>query len=139
MKKTISQKTILVVEDEQFLRKSLVLSLKSAKFNVLEADNGKKGLEKALKHKPDLILLDLLMPVMDGWTMLKKLRKDEWGKTVFVYLLTNSMPTIEMSDEALLIPYRSAYLMKFDYDLDEIVDLVKKRISKVTINQMKKR
>ncbi|MBI5422209.1 response regulator [Candidatus Peregrinibacteria bacterium] len=137
MKKAKIQKTVLVVEDESLLRKSLVSALKAAKFKVVEAKNGKEGLERALKHRPDLILLDLIMPVMDGLTMLKKLRKDEWGKNVFVYILTNSEPTVELDEEASIIPYRSVYLLKFDYDLDEVVGLVKKQLGKVPISEIK--
>ena len=137
MKKVKTKKTILVVEDESVLRKSLVSSLKRARFNVLEAENGKKGLALALKSKPDLILLDLIMPVMDGLTMLKHLRKDKWGKDVFVYILTNSEPTAELADEASHIPYRSEYLLKFDFDLEEIVDLVKKQVNKVPISEIR--
>jgi CheY-like chemotaxis protein len=137
MKKISSKKCILVVEDESVLRKSLVSALEDAKFKVLEAENGKKGLEIALKNKPDLILLDLLMPVMDGWTMLKHLRKDKWGKNVFVFILTNSEPSAQMNDEASHIPYRSAYIMKVDCDLGEIVKLATEKTSKMTLNKIK--
>lgn len=137
MKKKIIKKSVLIVEDENVLRKSLAMAFKRAKIKVFEAENGKEGLERALKQKPDVILLDLMMPVMDGWTMLKHLRKDEWGKNVFVYILTNSQPTAELTDEASHVPYRSAYLMKFDYELKEIVDLVKKQLSKDSISKIK--
>lgn len=137
MKKAKIQKKVLVVEDENLLRKSLASALKAAKFKVFEAKNGKEGLERALKHKPDLILLDLLMPVMDGLTMLKKLRKDEWGKNVFVYILTNSEPTVDLADEASHVPFRSVYLLKFDYDLNEVVDMVKKQVGKVPVSEIK--
>ena len=137
MKKTNTQKMVLVVEDESVLRKSLVSALKAAHFKVLDAKDGKEGLEKALKHKPNLILLDLLMPVMDGLTMLRRLRRDKWGRDVFVYILTNSEPTAELANEASVIPYRSVYLLKFDYDLDEIVDMVKKQIGKVLVSEIK--
>lgn len=137
MKKVKAQKTILVVEDESVLRKSLISALKAAKFKVIGAENGKEGLELALKHKPNLILLDLVMPVMDGLTMLKHLRNDKWGRDVFVYILTNSEPTAELASEASVIPYRSVYLLKFDYDLDEIVDMVKKQIGKVPVSDIR--
>lgn len=137
MKKRISPKTVLVVEDEPVLRNSLVLALRAAKFKVIGAEDGKQGLDMALKHKPDLILLDLIMPVMDGLTMLKKLRKDKWGKNVFVFILTNSEPSAALSDEASHAPFHSAYLLKFDYDLDEIVDMVKRQIGKVPISEIK--
>ena len=84
-----TQKTILVVEDEKSLRDAIVDILHLKNFLPLEAKNGKEGLEIALSKHPDLILLDLLMPVMDGLTMAKKLRADEKGKTVPIIILTN--------------------------------------------------
>lgn len=56
-------------------------------FHALGAKDGEEGLELALKEKPDLILLDVIMPKMDGMTMMKKLRKDNWGKKVPIILL----------------------------------------------------
>lgn len=83
------QKTILVVEDETPLRDALGDKLKRGGFSVLEAKNGKEGLEVALREHPDLILLDIVMPVMDGMAMFKKLREDIWGKSAKVIMLTN--------------------------------------------------
>lgn len=82
-------KKILIVEDELILLEVLVDNLKDEGFNVLEARDGEEGLEVALKEKPDLILLDIMMPKMNGMTMLKKLRDDRWGSKVPVMVLTN--------------------------------------------------
>ena len=71
--------TILIIEDEPPLRKALVHRLGMEDFTVLEAADGEIGLEMALQHKPDLILLDVVMPNMDGLTAIKKLRQDPWG------------------------------------------------------------
>ena len=71
------QKIILVVEDEKPMARALELKLYHEDFEVLEVENGEKGLEIALREHPDLILLDIIMPGMDGTTMLKKLREDE--------------------------------------------------------------
>ena len=70
-------KKILIVEDELSLREALAKKLVSENFEVLEAENGQIGLEVATREKPDLILLDIIMPVMDGMTMLKKLKENE--------------------------------------------------------------
>lgn len=58
-------------------------------FGVITALNGEDGLNAALRHHPDLILLDLAMPKMDGMTVMKYLREDPWGQTVPVIILTN--------------------------------------------------
>ena len=82
-------KKILIVEDEQPLAKALASGLDGKEFEVLIAGDGEEGLKVALEQKPSLILLDLFMPKMDGISMLKKLREDEWGKKVKVIILTN--------------------------------------------------
>lgn len=120
------KKTVLVVEDEAALRTALVAMVGDAGFEMLEAANGKEGLEIALKKHPDLILIDLMMPVMNGVEMLRELRKDKWGKNVYVYILTNKEPDTELIEEANSIPYKSSYLMKSDSSITHIVDLVKK-------------
>jgi CheY-like chemotaxis protein len=122
-------KIILIVEDDRSLLKGLGDSFEREGIEVLTATNGEEGLKMALKKKPNLIILDILMPVMDGMTMLKKLRKDKWGKEVFVIILTNKGPDYSLSDEAETIPYRSCYLMKSDYNLAQIVKFAKDKIN----------
>src|SRR5258708_21945658 len=85
-KKKIS---LLMVEDESVLRGLLAKKLRKEGYVVTEADNGQNGLEAALKGHPDLILLDIIMPRMNGVVLLKELRGDEWGQTANVMLLTN--------------------------------------------------
>ncbi len=82
-------KKILIVEDEEPLRRVLVEEMLDEGYAVFEGKNGIEGLQAALKEKPDLILLDIVMPKMDGMKMLKNLRKDKWGKKASVILLTN--------------------------------------------------
>src|SRR3990167_10306088 len=83
-------KKVLIVEDEAPLRNAVTDILTFEGFTVFQGKNGQEGLDIALKEHPDLILLDLMMPVMDGLTMLGKLRQDpDWGKDASVILLTN--------------------------------------------------
>ncbi len=83
-------KKILLVEDDEALVGALTSELnQNNEFTILAAKDGNEGLKVALKEHPHIILLDLLMPKMDGITMLKKLRQDEWGKNVKVLILTN--------------------------------------------------
>jgi two-component system alkaline phosphatase synthesis response regulator PhoP len=72
-------KKILVVEDELAYLKLLNSQLTQKGYKVIEAINGKNGLAKAKSENPDLILLDIRMPVMDGMAMLSLLRKEEQG------------------------------------------------------------
>ena len=85
-KKSLDRK-VLVVEDNDELRLSLVSSLKTY-FEVIEAENGKIGLEKAAEHYPDIILTDLIMPEMDGMEMAQALKKDIGLNHIPVFMLT---------------------------------------------------
>ena len=83
-----NNKKVLVVEDEQDLREAVTMALEGAGFTVLQAGDGEEGLKLALAEQPDLIFLDIIMPKMDGLTMLTKLREDERGKSVRVIVMT---------------------------------------------------
>lgn len=82
-------KKILILEDELAYLNLLRDKLTKEGYNVIYANDGKRGLKMALQEKPDLILLDIRLPLMDGLTMLNMLRKDEWGKNANVIILTN--------------------------------------------------
>ena len=75
-------KKILIVEDEGLLLEILETKFKKECFEVITARDGQAGLELALSQHPDLILLDIIMPKMDGMTMLKHLRADSVGKNI---------------------------------------------------------
>jgi len=118
-----TKKILLVVEDDLSLGKALVNKFSKENFNILEAKNGEEGLEMALKNNPALILLDIVMPKMDGITMLKKLREDEMGKKIPVIFLTNltdAEHTPNLIDKNVV-----GYLIKTDWTLKDIVNKVK--------------
>lgn len=84
-----SVKKILVVEDNEDNRNILIFRLKNmGNFEVLCASNGKEALELAEQWRPDLIIMDLKMPIMDGWEATWSLRQTEWGKDLPVIALT---------------------------------------------------
>jgi len=121
MKKTAK---ILIAEDEQPILKALSDKFKREGFYVVEAKNGEEALKKSLKEKPDLILLDLLMPKMEGMEVMKKLREDEWGKGAKIIILTNlSMDDKIMKGVSADEP--AYYLMKSDTRIEDIVAKVK--------------
>lgn len=68
-------KTVLIVDDDPFIVKLISLNLEARDYSVLTAGDGKAGLISALKNDPDLILLDVMMPIMNGLEMLKELRQ----------------------------------------------------------------
>jgi len=117
------KKVILIVEDEFTLKSILRDKLVSSGFTCLSAKDGVEGLTMAIKSHPDLILLDIIMPRMNGVEMLKKLREDKWGKNAVVLLLTNDTDPQNMS-ETLKIN-AADYLIKSDWGLEDIVNKIK--------------
>jgi DNA-binding response OmpR family regulator len=119
-------KNVLIVEDEAPMLKVLTEKFSKEGFTVFEARDGKEGLEVALDKKPDVVLLDILMPTMDGIEMLKRLREDPWGKMVPVFLLTN-LNDLEKISESVRIGI-SGYLVKTDWKLEDVVNKVKDKL-----------
>lgn len=119
------QKLILVVDDDEVLATSLGNILAKENFGVHVARDGEEGLTIAFRTHPDLILLDILLPKMDGMAVLKKLREDEWGKNVPVIVLTN------LSEPKHLVVSpddKSDYLIKADFGLHDIAQKIKERL-----------
>jgi len=120
---------ILIAEDEESMLHALTDTFNNAEFDVFGAKNGEEGLEIAFKEHPDVILIDILMPKMDGMTMLKKLRENEWGKNVPAIILTN-LSDVEKIAEAVEDGICN-YLVKTEWSLEEIVKKVKKLLHPV--------
>lgn len=80
---------IAIVEDDQAISQMYRIKFETEGYEVDTAENGKLGLELAESMKPDIILLDLMMPEMNGDEMLAQLRKQDWGKDIKVIILTN--------------------------------------------------
>lgn len=123
---------ILIVEDETPLRTALVDTLLNEGYEVLEAKDGQEGLGAALENKPDILLLDLLMPKMSGLEVMEKLRADAWGKKVPIIVLTNRVPDDKIMGD--VIKYEPAfYLVKATLNLDDVVAKVKATLEKKNI------
>ena len=116
-------KKILIAEDEEILREVLVDRIKQGGFLTLEAVDGEEGLKMALSEHPDLILLDILMPKVDGITVLKKLREDAWGKSVPVIMLSNVSPDDNQLEE-IVKNEASYYLSKVGVSMEDIVNKI---------------
>ena len=116
-------KKILIVEDEEPLARALSSGLSNNEFEVLTAANGEEGLKVAFEKKPSLILLDLFMPKMDGITMLKKLREDEWGKKVKVVILTNMEDRDKLAAAVENRVYD--YLIKSNWNISDVLKKIR--------------
>lgn len=118
-------KKILIIEDDKSIRQALVDKFSIEGFEVHESDNGKKGCEMAAELKPDLIMLDILMPKMDGLTCMEQIRStNEYGKNVPIIILTN----VEIDNDVLqkVSKYKpSFYCSKNDTKIQDIVTKAK--------------
>lgn len=122
-----NKKIILIVEDELPLLNVLQKKIELEGYQVLTARDGEEGLKTALSVKPDLILLDLIMPVMDGITMLQKLREEEWGRTAEVIILTNLSGDKHVSTA--LKDMNCDFWVKSDLKIADIIKKLKEKLS----------
>ncbi len=118
---------IAIIEDDQAISQMYRFKFEADGYSVETAENGKLGLELAKSMRPDIILLDLMMPEMNGDEMLEELRKSDWGKQVKVIILTN------MGEQE--IPARihelgvNGIILKADMTPRQVADTVKKILS----------
>ncbi len=124
---------ILLVEDEKILVRTLEDRLVAEGFDVTKTFDGVQGLQMALLEHPDLILLDILMPNVDGLEMLKELRKDAWGSHATVIILTNVKDTDILAKGMGIgldgVGNTYEYMVKTDWSLDAIVSRIKQRLN----------
>lgn len=119
-------KKILVIEDELALSQVLSDRFTEEGFDVQTAGDGEEGLKKATEWKPDLVLLDIVMPRMDGMTMLHELRKTPEGKNMPVILLTNLSDTQNVYQAMANGVYD--FLVKSHWDLDDLIHEVRGKL-----------
>ena len=118
-----TMKKILFIEDEASLQKAVGDVLAEEEIEIVSALDGEAGLRIAKDQKPDLILLDLIMPKMNGIDVLKQLKESEETKDIPVVVLTNSE---KMEDVQQAIDLgATTYLIKINYKLDEVVEKIK--------------
>lgn len=121
-----SMKKILIIEDDKILRKALKEALANAGFKTVSASDGDMGVAKAKSEKPDLILLDIILPGKNGYNVLLALSKKKELKKIPVIMLTviDSEFSIETCKDAGV----KDYLIKSEYSLADIVKKVKENL-----------
>ena len=119
-------KKILFVEDESTLQKTFGERLSQEGYEIISALDGEIGLRLAKTKKPDLILLDLILPKVNGFEVLKKLKAEVETKDIPVIVLTN-LEGIGDIDKAIEMG-ATTYLIKADYSLEEVVEKIKKAL-----------
>jgi len=125
-KKNKIDKKVLIVDDEEPTLNVFLDSFMAEGFTVFGAENGQVGLELALKEHPDMILLDINMPVMDGLTMINLLRDNDWGKQAQIMLLTNlsDLNKVAKATEKGVFDY----FLKKDWKTEDIIKKVKEKL-----------
>jgi two-component system, sensor histidine kinase and response regulator len=118
---------IVIIEDDQAISQMYRIKFETEGYEVETAENGKLGLELAGKMRPDVILLDLMMPEMRGDEMLERLRKTSWGKNTKVVVLTN-MGEQELPESIKELGV-SAVILKADMTPRQVAELVKKQLA----------
>ncbi len=116
------KKKVLIVEDEELVAEILEKKLKEAGYNVEVARDGEEGLNKMRKRKPDLVLLDIIMPKKGGFEVMEEMRKDENLKDIDVMVISNSGQPVEL-DKAKALGAKD-WLIKTEFDPQEVLDKV---------------
>lgn len=122
------QKKILIIEDDDFFRGLIAKKLLFEEFDVYMASNGEEGVAKIKETKPDLVLLDMLLPSMDGFEVLAKIKEDPSIAATSVIIASN---LVEQEDvERALKMGATDYLIKSQYTPEMIIEKVKKALGK---------
>lgn len=119
----IMAKRILIIEDDKFLRELIVKKLKDEGYDLIQAVDGEEGFEKVGKEKPDLVLLDLILPGMDGFEVLEKVKEEVSLSSIPVIILSNLGQREEV--ERGLKLGAVDYLIKAHFTPGEIVEKIK--------------
>nr|OGZ58165.1 MAG: hypothetical protein A2827_02740 [Candidatus Spechtbacteria bacterium RIFCSPHIGHO2_01_FULL_43_30]OGZ60233.1 MAG: hypothetical protein A3B96_02585 [Candidatus Spechtbacteria bacterium RIFCSPHIGHO2_02_FULL_43_15b] len=126
--KSLAGRKILVVEDDQFLRDLIVRKLEDESFEVLQAVDGEEGLRDAKENKPDMVLLDLILPGIDGFEVLRNMKSDKEISDIPIIILSNLGQRDDI-EQGLKLGARD-YLIKAHFTPGEIVARVKEILSK---------
>lgn len=121
-------KKILFIEDESALQRAATQVLSEEGYEMLSALDGEIGIRLAREEKPDLILLDIVLPKKDGFEVLQELKSDEATKNIPVVILTNLEGSTDV--ERALELGATTYLVKTNYRLEEVVEKVKGLLGK---------
>jgi DNA-binding response OmpR family regulator len=118
---------IAIIEDDLAIAQMYRLKFEAEGYHVEIAENGKLGLDLCEQMKPDLVLLDLMMPEMNGDEMLEKMRGTDWGKDIKVIILTNVGQ--QEAPDKLKSLYVTDYVVKAEMTPSEVADIAKKELA----------
>lgn len=121
---------ILLVEDDETLSKMYQKKLELEGFEIEVAFSGTEGIEKATTTSPDLILLDIMLPGVDGFGVIREIQKVEKAKHIPIIILTNLGTSDVFIDEAKILGVKK-YLIKYKTSVDELVKVVREELGKI--------
>jgi len=121
-----SKNKILIIEDDRFLRELITRKLLDEGFAIIEAVDGEEGIKKVKEEKPDLILLDLILPSIDGFEVLSQIKKEENLKSIPVIILSN-LGQKEEVEKGLKLGAID-YLIKAHFTPGEIIEKIKNNL-----------
>lgn len=127
-----NQKKVLIVDDDEFLLDMYVLKFKESGFDVEVAHNGNEAIEMAKNAKPDAILLDIVMPKLDGFEVLRTLKKENIASNALIFILSN-LGQKEDTDRGLQLGALD-YIVKAHFTPSEVVARVNKALEKKAIH-----
>ena len=123
-------KKILIIDDTKDLADTLAEVVSFKGYQSIVATNGADGIETALREHPDLILLDIRMPDIDGFEVLRRIRKDEWGKTAKIVFLTASVSYDEVPTD--LNVDKSDFLLKTQWGMGNITKKIEEKLAEAS-------
>ena len=129
MEKKSTKPTVLIIEDDQLLSKLMQKKIIDSGFNAVAALDGEEGLKKVAKLLPDLILLDLLLPGIDGFEVLRRLKRDTRFRDIVVIVISNLGETKNI--EAAMQEGAAEYIIKAESSPEQILTMVRRFIDDV--------
>ena len=122
----MESKQILVIEDSPYLAESIVDMLTMRGYQTLVAQNGRDGAMMAIEQQPDLILLDIRLPDIDGYEVYRRIRENEWGAKANILILTAS-ESIDVISKNIDLPV-DHILFKPEWSVSDLLDRIQKQI-----------
>lgn len=121
-------KKVLIIDDTEDLRDAIIQIIDFKGYKGFAAANGVEGIEIALREHPDLILLDLIMPDMNGFDVLRSLRKDEWGKNANIVVLTAQELKDGIPEDIEIRP--EDFLTKSQWGIENLGKMIEEKLNK---------
>lgn len=123
----MEKKSVLIIEDSPYLAESLVDMISMKGYQATVAPSGVEGVLMAIQNRPDLVLLDIRLPDIDGYEVYRRIRADDWGATAKIMVLTASESTENISKNIDLPP--ELVLFKPEWSVKDLLDRIEAQVN----------